>query len=965
MKNNTPSKKNKDKLVKRAKHSELDIIDLDNTIELGNILAGLEELGYDESQVVSGDYDAKTYYQDDVIYDEEELENIHYEEYLDEEEYYEEYADEAGEYLDGEDESIEYSAESGDYYAEDEEGFAGYSDPEDSYYEVTDLDENDQEYDEDYEEEQFLIEEKKKRKQRAEKNKNKPAIVRFFTSLSVSDYAIGGGVFVAVLLVFAILFWPKNTVVVEDGPAESELTEIGRMYAELNAPGEQGFMALTQYAMSAQDTEQEGEEETVEETSGNLVTLKCTSVEKDLKIKFVGTDEKLVTGHQFEVALVSPSGSETSLTDGDTDGIIYKNGLEGGTYQVKASPLEGLEFSENQFSVEVKGQIEYKKIDVKEEIKKTSEVNVSEEDTAANDLVDETPTNTDTVEWVESTRTPAEGGDNYTKIEKSDIEIKVESDKAADEAKINSDDSVVLLASSEKKMRADLTMEGASFVAVNGAEATVDSIIASDTERTLKTGESFKLSATAMLTDATTLSSESSSEFSFESSDKAVTTVDSDGTVKGIASGKAVITVKFKDKSATCNVTVEEAAATETAVLATLELSEKEIKLSVDDNKNISAKAVSKDGNVLESEASKFTYESSNKDVVTVNGEGNIKAVSEGTATVKVSYTKDDITVTAECSVTVTAKKDNKDDTEDKEPSGEKPDENTPLKTKAGKTVYVKLEDGNFREALYKDYEKYDEFFTESENMTWKYTGWQTIDGNVYFYDKNGNKVTGEQIIKGVKYKFTDDGVLATDKNGTLGIDVSSWNGSIDWSAVKNSGVSFVIIRCGYRGSATGALVEDSAFRGNIAGAQAAGLKVGVYFFTQAVNEVEGVEEASMVIEILKNYGIGYPVFIDTENTVSGHGRADKIDKASRTAAVKAFCQTIKNSGYSAGVYASKSWYYDNIDYSQLSNFKIWLAQYASEPSFGNHYDIWQYSAKGSVNGIKGKVDMDISYLGY
>ena len=118
------------------------------------------------------------------------------------------------------------------------------------------------------------------------------------------------------------------------------------------------------------------------------------------------------------------------------------------------------------------------------------------------------------------------------------------------------------------------------------------------------------------------------------------------------------------------------------------------------------------------------------------------------------------------------------------------------------------------------------------------------------------------------------------------------------------------------------------------------------------------------IAELIKNYGISYPVYIDTEGA-GGNGRADHLDKATRTAVCKAFCQTIKNSGYTPGVYASKAWFNDNLDYNQLSGYRIWLAQYASEPTFGKKYDMWQYSSKGSVSGIKGNVDMDISYLGY
>lgn len=152
-------------------------------------------------------------------------------------------------------------------------------------------------------------------------------------------------------------------------------------------------------------------------------------------------------------------------------------------------------------------------------------------------------------------------------------------------------------------------------------------------------------------------------------------------------------------------------------------------------------------------------------------------------------------------------------------------------------------------------------------------------------------------------------------------------------------------------------------FRSNIKGASAAGLKVGVYFFTQAVNEVEAVEEASMVLGLIKGYNISYPVFLDVEPS---NGRGDRIDAGTRTAACRAFCQTIQNSGYRSGIYANKTWLNSYVDAPGLASYKIWLAQYAAAPSYNKtKYDMWQYSSTGKVAGISGSVDMNISYMGY
>lgn len=196
-----------------------------------------------------------------------------------------------------------------------------------------------------------------------------------------------------------------------------------------------------------------------------------------------------------------------------------------------------------------------------------------------------------------------------------------------------------------------------------------------------------------------------------------------------------------------------------------------------------------------------------------------------------------------------------------------------------------------------------------------------------------------------------------------LGIDVSKWNQEIDWEAVKEAGIEFAIIRCGYRGASTGALVIDPRYKENIEGAIEAGIPVGVYFFTQARDEVEAVEEASMAIDLVKGYGLNYPLFLDVE--ASG-GRADGISRDVRTAVCKTFCQTVQNSGIPAGVYANKTWFTEKINTASLTNYKLWLAQYASAPTYtATRYDLWQYSSTGKVSGISTKVDMNISYVNY
>ncbi|MCR5719446.1 MAG: hypothetical protein K6F84_02675, partial [Lachnospiraceae bacterium] len=284
-------------------------------------------------------------------------------------------------------------------------------------------------------------------------------------------------------------------------------------------------------------------------------------------------------------------------------------------------------------------------------------------------------------------------------------------------------------------------------------------------------------------------------------------------------------------------------------------------------------------------------------------------------------------------------------------------DKSTVLTDREGNQVFV-LDNGNYRPAVYADYYTASAFYKQGEI---KYTGWQTLDGKVYYFDSTGKKVTGEQIIQGAKYNFASDGALSVS-TGSMGIDVSKWNGNIDWAAVKNSGISYAIIRCGYRGSSTGALIVDPKFAYNAKNAAANGIKVGVYFFSQAVDQIEAVEEVSAVISTISKYKISYPVFIDVEG--SG-GRGDKIDKTTRTTVCKAFCETIKNAGYTAGVYSNKSWLETKINVSDLTGYKIWLAQYATNPTYKGRYDLWQYKSKGKISGISGDVDLNISYLGY
>ena len=278
--------------------------------------------------------------------------------------------------------------------------------------------------------------------------------------------------------------------------------------------------------------------------------------------------------------------------------------------------------------------------------------------------------------------------------------------------------------------------------------------------------------------------------------------------------------------------------------------------------------------------------------------------------------------------------------------------------------------------------------------------GLRSGEYSVFLNEKDGfrvpNTITTIQVRQDIEYRvldnieylmLTEDDIdpekedkavngAAEDADGTentalqfdngsarLGIDVSKWNQEIDWEAVKDAGVEFAIIRCGYRGASTGALVIDPRYKENIEGAISAGIPVGVYFFTQALDEIEAVEEASMVIRLIEDYDVDYPVFLDSESA-GGRGRADGLDSDERTRAHRAFLQTIEAAGYETGVYASRNWLNDRIDMTQLSDYRIWLAEYADAPTYDEHYyHMWQYTSKGTVDGISTNVDLNLCYM--
>ena len=245
--------------------------------------------------------------------------------------------------------------------------------------------------------------------------------------------------------------------------------------------------------------------------------------------------------------------------------------------------------------------------------------------------------------------------------------------------------------------------------------------------------------------------------------------------------------------------------------------------------------------------------------------------------------------------------------------------------------------------------------------------GWYVWDGKTYYY-KNGKPLTGYQDLGdtrngGLRYYFDANGVLSSK----AGIDVSTYQGIIDWNKVKAAGIDFAMIRVGFRGYGSGSLNEDVQFERNIKGAHAAGVKVGLYFFTQAITVEEGRAEAQFVLDRVKKLGIPvtYPIAFDTENIVDPTARANNLSAKLRTDIALAFCQTIEAAGYDAMVYSYRSWLLYNLDLSRLTKYDTWMAHVAATTDFAKPYTMWQYENQAKVNGISGDVDLNLSFVDY
>lgn len=209
--------------------------------------------------------------------------------------------------------------------------------------------------------------------------------------------------------------------------------------------------------------------------------------------------------------------------------------------------------------------------------------------------------------------------------------------------------------------------------------------------------------------------------------------------------------------------------------------------------------------------------------------------------------------------------------------------------------------------------------------------------------------------------KYMEDGKEVS----FVGVDLSKYQEYVDFSKLKKAGIDFCMLRVGARGYGTGQLVLDPYFQENIKRASDAGLEIGVYFFSQAITVEEAEEEANMVLDYIDEYDVNYPVVFDMEYVQNDTSRVESLTGAERTEIAAAFLETIDIAGYTPMIYGKKEWLLKEIDLTQLEGYDIWLAQYEEIPDFPYQFTMWQYTNQGKVDGVSGKVDLNICFIDY
>lgn len=197
------------------------------------------------------------------------------------------------------------------------------------------------------------------------------------------------------------------------------------------------------------------------------------------------------------------------------------------------------------------------------------------------------------------------------------------------------------------------------------------------------------------------------------------------------------------------------------------------------------------------------------------------------------------------------------------------------------------------------------------------------------------------------------------------GADISANQGEVDFAKLKKAGCDFVMLKIGARGYSSGNIVLDANYKDNLKAAKKAGLEIGVYFCSQAVNKSEAREEADELMDAIADYSVKYPVAFVMENVENDMARIEALDVDDRTSIAKAFLDRVYDEGYTAMIYGDKEWLLTMVDMERLSDYEVWYAQDSKEPDYPYEFGMWQYASDASINGASGKVAMSMSFTDY
>ena len=238
--------------------------------------------------------------------------------------------------------------------------------------------------------------------------------------------------------------------------------------------------------------------------------------------------------------------------------------------------------------------------------------------------------------------------------------------------------------------------------------------------------------------------------------------------------------------------------------------------------------------------------------------------------------------------------------------------------------------------------------------------------GNKRYYEISGDIAKNDYDLE--NSLVNENGFLSYKDNkreAIRGVDLSKYNGDVDFGKLKDNGIRFAMLRLGSRGYGTGKITLDEKFVEYEQNAQVAGIQIGAYFYSQAVNETEAIEEANYIVGAVSGFGVKYPIAIDIEKVEGDEARTDKLTTEERTAVVKMFCDAVKGYGYKPVIYATTDMLVTGLDLKELADYDVWLADYDIPTDYPYRFSMWQYNKKGRIDGITGDIDLDLSFIDY